>query len=49
MITAVVVVEAGGRPGAVRSGPAKTAAAEELWPDWPGQSAYQHVEPPYPV
>ena len=28
MITAVVVVEAGGRPGAVRSGPARTAAAE---------------------
>ena len=29
VITAVVVVEAGGRLGAVRSGPARTAAAEE--------------------
>ena len=49
MITAVVVVEVGGRPGAVRSGPARPAAAEELWPDWPVQSACQHREPPYPV
>ena len=49
MITAVVVVVAGGRQEAVRSGLAKTAAVEEWWPDWPTQYAYQHVVPPYPV
>ena len=40
---------AGGRQEAVRSGPAKTAAAKEWWPDWPAQYAYQHVVPPCPV
>ena len=49
MITAVVVVAAGGRREAVRSGPARTTAAEEWWPGWPAQYAYQHVGPPYPV
>ena len=45
----VVVVAAGERREAVRSGPARTAAAEEWWPDWPEQYAYQHGGPPYPV
>ena len=49
MITAVVEVAAGGRQEVVRSGPTRTAAAEEWWPDWPAQYAYQHVVPPYPV
>ena len=49
MITAVVVVAAGGRREAVRFGPTRTVAAEEWWPDWPAQYAYQHVGPPYPV
>ena len=40
---------AGGRREAVRSGPARIVAAEEWWPDWPTQYAYQHVGPPYPV
>ena len=45
MITAVVVVVAGERREAVRSRPARTAAAEE----WTAQYAYQHGGPPYPV
>ena len=49
MITAVVVVAAGKRLEAVRSGPARSAAAEEKWPDWPAQYAYQHGGPPCPV
>ena len=49
MITAVVVAAAGGRQEVGRFGPARTAAAEEWWPDWPAQYAYQHVVPPYPV
>ena len=49
MITAVVVVVAGERREAVRSGPARTASTEEWWPDWPAQYVYQHGGPPYPV
>ena len=49
MITAVVVVAAGGRSEAVRSRPIRTDAADKWWPDWPAQYAYQHVVPPYPV
>ena len=49
MITAVVVVAAGGRREAVRSGPTRTAAADKWWPYWPAQYAYQHVVPPYHV
>ena len=40
MITAVVVVAAGGRQEAVRSGLARTAAAQEWWLDWLAQYAY---------
>ena len=39
MITAEVVVAVGGRREVVRSRPARTAAAEEWWPDWPAQYA----------
>ena len=49
MITAVVVVAAGERREAVRHGPTRIAAAEEWWPDWPAQYAYQHRGPPHPV
>ena len=49
MITAVEVVAAGDKQEVVQSGPARTTAAEEWWPDWPASYAYQHEVPPYPV
>ena len=49
MITAMVEMAAGGRLEAGQFGPARTAATEEWWPDWPAQYAYQHGGPPYPV
>ena len=43
------MVAVDGKRGAVQYEPARTAAAEVSWPDWPTQSAYQHAVPPYPV
>ena len=49
MITAVEVVAAGGKREAMKSGPARTAVAEEWWPGWPTQYVHQLEAPPYPV